>query len=229
MLRDGGRAGRRWDAWLSLMVLCLGAGVLLVVQLRTQQTARQVEREEDWAFVVADLIESNARLRSESAALEAQLAGLQNVEGGGAILQSLVDEVNQLRIVNGWVATSGPGIEVTISGPISVLDLHDLINELRNAGAEALALNEQRIVAWTAISTDGEHVTADGQPVQPPYRLQAIGDAQTLEAALLRPGGLIALIDEFSREISVEVTQADKLTLPVYDQPFQFAYAEPVE
>ena len=91
--------------------------------------------------MVADLVESNARLREEISALSDQLDELQAVEGGGALLQSLVDEVNYLRIVNGQVAVSGPGIEVVIEGDISVLDLHDLINELRNAGAEALALN----------------------------------------------------------------------------------------
>jgi uncharacterized protein YlxW (UPF0749 family) len=201
----------------------------MVIQLRTQRALRQEARSEDWQFVVADLVDSNARLREEIEALEVQLTDLQDVERGGAVLQSLVDEANQLRIANGLVAVSGPGVEVFIAGPISVLDLHDLINELRNAGAEALALNEERLVAWSAISTDGEQVTVDGQPVSAPYRLQAIGDAHTLEIALARPGGLVDLLRQGGRGVSVTIEQADKLTLPVYDQPFQFAYSRPVE
>jgi uncharacterized protein YlxW (UPF0749 family) len=220
---------QRWIVWLVLAVVCIGLGLLLFFQLRTPPATEQPIRSEDWEFVVADLVDSNARLRDEIEALQVQLADLQDVEGGGALLESLVVEVNHLRTVNGLVEVSGPGVEIVIVGPITVLDLHDLINELRNAGAEALALNGRRIVAWSAIGADGEHVTVDGQPVQLPYRLQAIGDGHTLEVAMLRPGGLVGLLQQASRGISVTVEQRQSLTLPVYDQPFQFAYARLVE
>lgn len=220
---------RKWVVQVSLTVLCLGLGLLLVAQLRTQSDVRQTGRSEDWEYAVADLIDSNSRLREEIVTLQGQLAGLEDVEGGGVILQSLVDEVNHLRIANGLIEVSGPGVEVAIDGPISVLDLHDLINELRNAGAEALSLNDQRIVAWSAISTDGERVTVDGQPVQAPYRLQAIGDAHTLEVALVRPGGLVSLFQQANVGISVVVHRREKLILSVYSQPFQFAYAESLD
>jgi len=220
---------RKGIVWLSLVAVCLGLGLLLAAQLRSQQADRQSARTDDWEFVVADLVDSNARLREEVAVLRGQLDELQEVESGGGLLRSLVDETNYLRMINGRVAVSGPGIEVIISGPISVLDLQDLINELRNAGAEALALNGWRIVAWSAIGTDGQNVTVDGQPVQAPYRLQAIGDPQTLEVALLRTGGLIDLIRQYSQNVSIGTERVDKLTLPVYEQPFQFAYARPTE
>jgi uncharacterized protein YlxW (UPF0749 family) len=220
---------RRWAAQLSLAAICLVLGLLLVVQLRTQQVVRQAGGTEDWEFVVGDLIDSNARLRDEVEALETQLDGLQDVEGGAVILRSLVDEVNHLRIVNGRLEVSGPGVEVVITGPISVLDLHDLINELRNAGAEALGLNERRIVAWSAISTDGQQVTVDGKPVESPYHLQAIGDANTLEVALMRPGGLVDMLYRANATASIHVYQRDKLTLPIYDQPLEFVYAKAVQ
>jgi uncharacterized protein YlxW (UPF0749 family) len=220
---------KKWLPQLVLTLICVGLGLLLVVQLRTERAARQTEQSEDWAYVIADLVDSNARLREEIEALEVQLAGLQDVEGGGVVLQSLVDEANHLRITNGMVEVSGPGVEVRVDGPISVLDLHDLINELRNAGAEALALNEERLVGWSAISTDGLNVTVDGRPVQSPYRLSAIGDAHTLDVALSRPGGLVELLHEANGGLSVTIQRMEKLTLPVYDQPFQFAYTQPVE
>jgi uncharacterized protein YlxW (UPF0749 family) len=225
----GSGLGTKWGAQLALTAVCLGLGVLLVVQLRTQQAVRQAGGTEDWEFVVADLVDSNARLREEVEALQTQLAGIQDVEGSGAILQSLVDEVNHLRIVNGWVEVSGPGVEVIVTGPISVLDLHDLINELRNAGAEALALDGWRIVAWSAIGTDGQQVTVDSQPIQPPYRLQAIGDAKTLEVALLRPGGLVDLFRRSNSGVSISVYQQERLTLAIYDQPVEFVYAKAVK
>lgn len=207
------------------MALCLVLGLLLVVQLRTRHDIREMARTDDWDYVVADLVDSNARLRQEIEVLETQLGELRAAGGSAAILQSLVDEANQLRIANGQVAVSGPGVEVMVAGPVSVLDLQDLINELRNAGAEALAVNEERIIAWSAISTDGEGVTVDGRPVEAPYSLKAIGDGETLQAALLRPGGLVALLRAADNRIAIQVEAREKLTLGVCRQPVQFVYA----
>lgn len=221
--------GRKHASQLLLTALCLSLGLLLVVQLRSQRNVRQAAGNAEWEFVVTELIESNAQLRDEISTLQTQLAELQNLERGGAVLESLVDEVNHLRIANGLVEVSGPGVELEIRGPVSVLDLHDLINELRNAGAEALALNGHRIVASSAISTDGEHVTVDGLPASVPYRLEAIGEAHTLEVALTRPGGLVDLLHQAPRGITIAVSRREKVTMLVCDQPMQFVYAEPVE
>ena len=222
---------RKWFIQLCLTAVCLGLGLTLVVQLRTLSDIRQADRRlsTDWEYVVAELIDSNAQLRHEIEILQAQMAEFEDTEGGGVILESLVDEVNRLRIVNGLVTVAGPGVEVEISDPVSVLDLHDLVNELRNAGAEATALNGYRIVAWSAISTDGAYVTVDGRPVQIPYRLEAIGDAPTLEVALSRPGGLIYLLRQARPEIAITVHRREKVTLAVYDQPLPFVYAEPAD
>lgn len=220
---------RKWVGPFLLAAACMVLGLLLVIQLRSQRDIREAQSSEEWAFVVGELIDSNARLRDEIGAMQTQLDELQDLEGGSAVVESLVDEVNQLRIANGLVEVSGPGVELEIEGPVSVLDLHDLINELRNAGAEALALSGQRIVASSAISTDGEHVTVDGFPVRAPYRLEAIGDAHTLEIAVTRPGGLVELLRQAPRGISVTVMPREKVTLGVYRQPMRFVYAEPVE
>ena len=220
---------KRWWVLLPLAAILLGLGLLLVVQLGGQRSVRQAADGAEWENVVAELIDGNARLRDEIEALEVELAELQDVQGGGAVLESLVDEVNHLRITNGLVEVSGPGVEVEIVTPVSVPDLHDLINELRNAGAEALALSGHRIVAWSAIGTDGQDVTVDGQPVQAPYRLKAIGDVHTLEVALTRPGGLVSLLRQAHGTASIRVSRRDKITLPVYDLPVQFAFAKPVD
>jgi uncharacterized protein YlxW (UPF0749 family) len=220
---------KRWGVLLSLAAICLVLGLLLVVQIRTQEDAGQATDGAEWENVVAELVDGNAGLRDEIEALEGQLADLQDVEGGGAVLESLVDEINYLRIANGLVEVSGPGIEVVIVTSVPAPDLYDLINELRNAGAEALALSGHRIAAWSAIGTDGQDVTVDGQPVRVPYRLEAIGDADTLEVALMRPGGLVSLLQEAHGATSIRVRQREKVTLPVYDLPVRFVFAQPIQ
>lgn len=220
---------RPWASRVSLLAISLVLGFLLVAQLRTQDDINRVAANDDWDYVVAELVVSNARLRNEIESLEEQVTALRGAEGAAAILLSLVDEANQLRVANGLVEVSGPGVQVTVAGPVSVLDLQDLVNELRNAGAEALALNDQRLIAWSAIATDGEQVMVDGQPVPDPYHLSAIGDPETLRTALLRPGGLVPLLSEANPAIIITVKESDRLTLPVYRQAFEFAYAKPTD
>jgi uncharacterized protein YlxW (UPF0749 family) len=219
----------RWATRLTLTVFCLALGLLLAVQLRAPNEAPQALPSEDWDYAVVDLIDNNARLRDEIEDLEAQLAQIDQAGSNTSVLESLVDEANHLRVVNGLVEVSGPGVEVEASGPITILDLHDLINELRNAGAEALALNGRRLVAWSSISTDGAQVTVDSQPIQSPYRLEAIGDPASLQTALLRPGGLAELLERLDQRITITARIRDKVTLAVYDQPVVLVYAKPVE
>lgn len=220
---------RAWTARLSLMTISLILGLLVVAQLRTRNDIARVTSSDDWDYVVAELVVGNARLRNEIKALEEDVAELRGTEGAAAVVQSLVDEANQLRVANGLVAVSGPGVQVAVVGPVSVLDLQDLINELRNAGAEALALNDQRLIAWSAIASDGEQVTVDGQPVPAPYYLSAIGNPETLRAALLRPGGLVPLLLAANPSIVITVQEIDRLTLPVYRQGVEFVYARPTD
>jgi uncharacterized protein YlxW (UPF0749 family) len=220
---------KKWLVQLSLTLLCLGLGLLLVVQLRTQGDIRQAGGSTDWEYVVSELIEANARLRDEIESLEVELSVLENEERSGVILESLVEEVNRLRIANGLVEVSGPGVAIEIVGPASAPDMHDLINELRNTGAEALALNGRRIVAWSAIGSDGEHVTVDGQPVEAPYMLEAIGDSHTLQVALSRPGGLVRLLQQAHENILITISRREKVTLPVYGHPLRFVYAGPAD
>ena len=220
----------KWAAPVSLTLVCVCWGLLLAAQLQTQPSARPRVRNEEWDYVVANLVEGSGRLRDEVAALEEQLTVLQEAEGGGgAVLQSLVDEVNRLRMINGLVEISGPGVEIIITGTLSTLDLHDLINEVRNAGAEGLALSGYRIVAWSAISTDGQNILIDGRPIASPYFLHAIGAPDALEAALTRPGGLVNLLTKTHQGASITVARREKVTLPVCTQLLQFAYARPVQ
>jgi uncharacterized protein YlxW (UPF0749 family) len=219
----------KWATRLTLTAFCLALGLLFVVQLRSPTEVRQVFQSEDWDRAVVDLIDNNARLRDEIEDLEAQLARLGQTGSSTSVVESLVDEANHLRMANGLLEVSGPGIEVEASGPVTVLDLHDLINELRNAGAEALALNGRRLVAWSSISTDGVQVTVDSYLIQSPYRLEAIGDPASLQTALLRPGGLVELMERLNQRITIAVRIRDEVTLAVYDQPVVLVYTEPAE
>jgi len=203
-------------------------GLLMMAQSHTHRLvskARVSASSADQSVILSSLVEANAGLRAEIETLEARLDSYRGA-GDSGLLETLVEELNRLKIVNGLVEVSGPGIEVRLSGPLSVLDAQDLVNELRNAGAEAIALNGERLVVWSAIAADDRGwLTVDGVRIASPYVFQAIGDGETLEAALLRSGGLIAVLEHSYDGLQVEIRRRDRLVLPVHRHPPEFRYA----
>jgi uncharacterized protein YlxW (UPF0749 family) len=207
-------------------------GLLLVAQFRTQWMASRSilsASSADQLVIISSLVENNARLREEMEMLEEQLSEYQQATGR-AVLEALVEELNKVRIINGLVEVSGPGVEVSLDGPVGVLDVQDLINELRNAGAEALTINGERLTLYSIIASPEDGVmTVNGTRLSRPYILQAIGDPETLETALLRSGGLIATLERNYEGLAVSLVKRDKMVLPVYKGAIEFVYASPVE
>jgi uncharacterized protein YlxW (UPF0749 family) len=205
-------------------------GVLIVTQLRVQRRLRVVTFDRDaQAILLSELVDANVSLRAEVESLRVQQTTYEG-ENRGAVLEELVAELNRVRVINGMVEVSGPGVELVIDGPLNALDLQDLINELRNAGAEAIALNDHRLVVKSVLTVDVQGgMAVDGQPISRPYRFQAIGDSDTIETALLRPGGVISLFRRTYPNLVVQSTQHPRLVLAVYRPQVALQYAQPVE
>ena len=210
-----------------LSVLLLGIGILTVTQLRTHRQLRGLAYSSDeQAILLSELVEANQRLRAEIQVLTTQEAAYRE-ENRGAILEELVAELNRVRMLNGMIEASGPGIQVVIDGPLNALDLQDLVNELRNAGAEAIALDGQRLVVSSVfVVEDKGSISVDGEPVHRPYLLSAIGDPDTLETALLRHGGLVVMLQRSYPHLVVQVTQQSRLVLGIHVPPLALRYAQ---
>jgi uncharacterized protein YlxW (UPF0749 family) len=205
-------------------------GILIVAQLRVQRHLRSVSYDRDeQAVLLSELVDANRRLRAEIESLTMQQNAYMG-ENRGAILEELVAELNRVRALNGAVEVSGPGIELLLGGLQSALDLQDVVNELRNAGAEAVALNGHRLVVNSVFVVEERgSIVVDGQAVSRPYRFEAIGDPDTLETALLRPGGQLSLFQRTYPNLVVQVTQRSSLVLGVHRPQLAFEYAEPTE
>ena len=215
---------------LFLTVLTLVLGVAIVAQLRARgRTYAVTAGQEDQALLLSQLVNANRSLRAEIELLESQLAIYEGMSRGIG-LQELVAELNRGKVLNGLVEVSGPGVELLVDGPLNVLDLQDLINELRNAGAEAISLNDRRLVVhsvWSAESSG--QIAVDGYPISRPYHFQAIGDPDTLETALLRPGGLVRLFRRAYPNLTVTSAKSSRLVLGVRRPQSELRYAEPLD
>src|SRR5699024_2632690 len=93
-------------------------------------------------------------------------------------------------------------------------DLLSVINELRDAGAQALSLNGQRILATSEIRCAGSVVLINGQRVTAPFVIYAIGDPTTLHNALTMRGGVVDVLSQW--KIQVNVTMSEKLLIEKY-------------
>lgn len=213
---------------VTLTIIAFSLGLLIMAQSHTHSLLSKAHASgssADQSAILSNLVEANASLRAEIESLETQLSSYQNAESS-IRLEALVEELNRIKTINGLIEVSGPGIEVRISGPLSALNVQDLVNELRNAGAEAIALNGERLVLWSAIAVDDQGwLTVDGVRVASPYVFQAIGHGETLERALLRKGGLIAVLEHSYDDLQIEITRHHRLVLPVHRHPPEIRYA----
>jgi len=213
-------------------VLCGVLAFAVVAQAHTTSRGSGVSaaRTQDLLTILADLQGRADRLRSQVSDLQLTQARL---SGGGANTQAALAEARSraqtLGILTGTVAARGPGIVLTVTDPRHAVHadvLLDAIEELRDAGAEALQLSGVRVVASTALVDVGGAITVDGRRVVAPYRLVAIGDARTLAGALGIPGGVIDSVQALSgahatvtSSPSVSVTALRPLSTPRYARP----------
>ena len=104
-------------------------------------------------------------------------------------------------------------------------DLLSVINELRSAGAEAISLNGERILATSEVRCTGAVVTVNGRRYAAPYVIFAIGDPDTLYSALTMRNGVVDILSQWG--ITVRVTASDQLLIPAYSGTVDYQYAKP--
>jgi uncharacterized protein YlxW (UPF0749 family) len=127
------------------------------------------------------------------------------------------------------VPVTGPGIRITVTEgprPIDVDSVLDTIEELRSAGAEAMAFNGKvRMVAQSSVQAVAGGLQIDGQTLTSPYVLDVIGDPHTLQGALSLAEGPIAQFQDDGATVDVSTQKA--LDITVVHQPNNPQYAQP--
>jgi uncharacterized protein YlxW (UPF0749 family) len=219
---------------LALAVAAAFVGFLLVGQLRgegREAAPLEAESEGDLARILADLNSEADALQGEIAELRIQLSDLRRSSRDDAAAAEAADEqLRNLQVLAGTTPVAGPGVVVTIddpSGSVTYDTLIDVVQELRDAGAEALSVNDVRIGVATAFAEREGKVTVDGTVLTPPYRVSAIGQPATLDGGLKIPGGAVDAISTITG-VRVDVARRVEVRLPALARPPQFDAARPV-
>lgn len=196
-------------------------GFLVVAQLNSQSTDQGLAAlsVQDLTELVANVTTRNNELRNEVRKLEQQRASLdQSVQRGDTSALQIRADLNRIEGWSGLAAVTGTGIQVTIVGSVPGDAIELLLNELRNAGAEGIAIGNLRVVASVVATGPAGEVVVGGLLMSSPIVLTAIGQSQTLAGSLTRAGGPIAQLAARYPDATITVAALDEVTLPASDR-----------
>lgn len=229
---------------LAIGGLCVLLGIFLAVQLRSVQVnsaadATNAGRLETLQDLYNETVDKNEALKAQLDQTQTELQSYRDqAASGGSINEALKAEVDKLTMEAGLVDMEGPGVMVAlrdstaanVTGDEQDYIIHDsdlltVLNDLRAAGAEAISLNGERILATSEIRCAGPVVMVNGRQYAAPFVFNAIGDPATLYNALTMRGGVVDVLGQW--KIEVKVTASDKLLVPKYSGVMEFRYATP--
>ncbi len=192
-------------------------GFLAVAQFRTQTSSPGLGALSvaELTELVANVTTRNNQLRGEVQSLQLQRDTLANaVERGDTSAGQIRADLNRILGWSGVVPVKGVGVRITVTGLVPGDAIELLLNELRNAGAEAIAISDIRIVPGIVVTGPEGSMVIAGVPLSSPIEVTAIGDSQTLAGSLSRAGGPVAQLAARFPEVSVAVEALDSLTIP---------------
>lgn len=231
----------QWKKWqVAATIVALALGILLVTQFNTAtQLAKGrtelVERQKSLSALLKKLEAEKAELERDVSDLKSQVAKYEQVVQGD-VGSGISEEVDRLRVLTGYYPLEGAGIVVTLddhqapNSPINIIDLMEIVNILRYAGAEAIGLNGQRIVANSEIYVSGKNILVNKTPISSDkthiYVIEAIGPPDQLAQVLQVTDGRIISLKE--SKIDVKIVKQSKVEIPAYTGSQKFRYAKPL-
>ncbi len=171
---------------------------------------------------------------------EEELANLRqkvsSKDNNASNLSSKLEKYNELL---GNTEVTGKGIEITLKdGDSSILknsannlvvhdgDILEVVNALKNAKAEAISVNDQRIVSTTAITCVGNVVKINGEKVGAPFVIKAVGNPSMLLGAVTMTGGYIEILENDGVDVNIKQVEKEKesITIPKYNGIYKLEY-----
>jgi uncharacterized protein YlxW (UPF0749 family) len=218
-------------AQVSLTTVALLIGLLLVGQLRSQARPTELSSisAQDLSTLIETLSDRNRELRSGLSDVQEQLREYRAAEGQGqSALDVSREDLRRISAFSGQAAVEGQGIIITVTGDLDAIALNDLLNELRNAGSEAVAVDGVRVTAQSVCVQGSSSLEIDSTPIGRSFSIRAVGDPDGLLAAVERPGGIISQLKLFV-SATIDVTQSQQVLIPATKRSLAPHVATPVE
>ncbi len=222
--------------------VCMILGFLLTLQFKsvamnTKTTESERMRMDTLQQLLNDEKSKNELLNESLALSKTEIERFESeAENTGGVNAVLAEKLRSAETLAGLTELEGPGVTVTMfdsasegGGAEASYIIHDgdilsVVNELRDAGAEALSLNGERLIATSEIRCTGATVSVNNNRYSVPFQIQAIGDPDTLEGALRLRGGVLDVLSQWG--IKAEVKKSDNILIGAYAGGTQFRFAQ---
>jgi len=205
---------------IAMMMVCMLLGIMLALQYRSvnyNQSMASLEnkRLEELKEEVIRLQNQKNELQERYEKLEEENQTFARVKAGDSeAVQQLKNSLLKARIFAGLETVRGSGVIVTLDdGMFSEVldtDILEIVNELRASGAQAISVNEERVVAMTEIRKAGDYIVINGKQHKAPFVIKAIADPDNLERSLMMIGGIVDGLEEY---IKVSIKKSDELVI----------------
>ena len=222
---------------ITIAIACFALMTIMFMQFKvvneTDITSIETMREEELRTELANWKEKYNQAEEQYEEKIAKLKEYNDNEQSTEETSKLVeDELEQINLYLGKTDVQGEGITIKIEESsedgyqISADQLLTLVDYLKSAGAEAISINEERIINTSDIvSTNNTVIRVNQQRILAPYVIKAIGNASYLESSLVGNGGYI---DDELRKLGFEVKieQSDKIKIPKYNKEITYKYMQ---
>ncbi|MDX9917629.1 MAG: DUF881 domain-containing protein [Gudongella sp.] len=174
---------------------------------------------------------------------ERELELLESIDRGEANIYDIIrEDLSKNKASSGYTGLKGPGVKIVMFDNIDLeelsfgfnddiihdVDIMNIINDLKVAGAEAISINDERVMSYSEIKCGGPIIRINGKSIGTPFIIRAIGDPQLLMAAVNAPGTYGETLRTVFG-IGLQPYAEDEVSIPAYSGDFAFSYAEPLE
>jgi uncharacterized protein YlxW (UPF0749 family) len=238
---------KKYSGIILVGFLSLLIGLVISIQISTTQGADPgglipLAKAQGFESELKNVRAEKEVILQELLALEAKLEEIKSVKSeDDVVVQDLLSEIEKYKISAGVLDVKGPGVIITINDPVATNEFDEeysvimynyelllsLVNKLKDAGAEAISINGQRIIATTEISLAGDNVNINAVPTAPPYIVKAIGNPDTIESTLNIRFGIVEQMKS-RYNLKVDISKSEEVEIPRYSNVLVFRYAKPV-
>lgn len=236
---------KNWKVALTLGILCCILSIAISIQFKTINDSNSTVSQTLTGNELRDQVlkwkekydkASKDLEKSEKKLEEIRLQATKNDENA----LDKETKIKQDNILLGLTDVTGSGIVITLKdnntvkrsniSPLDNIELYlvhagdlvEVVNALRNAGAEAISINGQRITNYTSIYCAGNVVVVNGEKISSPVEIKAIGSPELLYGSITIPGGYLELMEDTG--VMVEVKKNDNISIGKYDKVLKTQY-----
>lgn len=215
-----------------MLLAIVGFASVVQVQSNDRDENFPGARQQDLIQLLDSLTLASERAEKEIADLEETRRSLiTDTDSNSTALEQAREQAAALSILAGTVPAVGQGVVVSVRDPAGGVGIDQLLNgleELRDAGAEAIEINNTvRVVAQTALEDGEGGVVIDGQQLSSPYTIEVIGEPNTLAQALDFTGGFTDEVEGEAIGGEVVVEERETVQVSTVREPNEPEYAEP--